>query len=242
MTTLNLAGIAGLQDLAPGTQATFRLVPYGATSSGGTWYVYNRSGNDLAVAGSLAAATTPATRWLSTVNSDGAQGSVVRSLELAFDAPIDSMTAGAFVLTTDTGASTGVTVNVAGIGTNTLVATFADANFADDIGPVTYASLVDGRYRLRIDGSKLTSNGQAVDADGDGSAGGIGEAAFTRLFGDINNDGFFDALDIYPHLITAIDTAVGQPGYRVAFDYNGDGFVDALDIYPSIITRIDTGV
>lgn len=242
MTTLNLAGIAGLQDLAPGTQATFRLVPYGATSSGGTWYVYNRSGNDLAVAGSLAAATTPATRWLSTVNSDGAQGSVVRSLELAFDAPIDSMTAGAFVLTIDTGTSTGVTVNVAGFGTNTLVATFADANFADDIGPVTYDSLVDGRYRLRIDGSKLTSNGQAVDADGDGSAGGIGEAAFTRLFGDINNDGFFDALDIYPHLITAIDTAIGQPGYRVAFDYNGDGFVDALDIYPSIITRIDTGV
>lgn len=52
MAELNLSGITALQNLAAGTKVTFRLTPYGATSSSGTWYVYNETGNDLAVNGS----------------------------------------------------------------------------------------------------------------------------------------------------------------------------------------------
>jgi hypothetical protein len=51
ITPISLTGISGLQDLAAGTKVTLRLIPYGATSSSGTWYVYDESGNDLTVAG-----------------------------------------------------------------------------------------------------------------------------------------------------------------------------------------------
>jgi endonuclease/exonuclease/phosphatase family metal-dependent hydrolase len=53
MTELNLSSVAGLQNLAAGNVVTLRLVPYGATSSAGTWYVYNHTGNDLVVTGSI---------------------------------------------------------------------------------------------------------------------------------------------------------------------------------------------
>lgn len=51
MTQLNLSGISGLQNLPAGTNVTFRLTPYGATSSSGTFYVFNKSGNDLVLTG-----------------------------------------------------------------------------------------------------------------------------------------------------------------------------------------------
>ena len=52
MTPLSLTGIAALQGLAAGTKVTFRLTPYDSSSSAGTWYIYNESGNDLVVNGS----------------------------------------------------------------------------------------------------------------------------------------------------------------------------------------------
>jgi guanyl-specific ribonuclease Sa len=62
MTELNLSGIAALSNLAPGTAVNLRLVPYGASASGGTWYVYDLTGDDLVVKGSVSpqAATLPA--------------------------------------------------------------------------------------------------------------------------------------------------------------------------------------
>src|SRR5262249_14465032 len=36
---LDLTGVAGLQNLTGGTVVGLRLIPYGATNSGGTWYV-----------------------------------------------------------------------------------------------------------------------------------------------------------------------------------------------------------
>jgi hypothetical protein len=53
MAELSLSGVAGLQNVAAGTTVTIRLVPYGATSSGGTWYVFDTTGNDLVVNGSV---------------------------------------------------------------------------------------------------------------------------------------------------------------------------------------------
>jgi endonuclease/exonuclease/phosphatase family metal-dependent hydrolase len=52
--TVSLAGINDLQNLAAGTVVTFRVVPYGATSSAGTWYVYDggNNTNDLVITAS----------------------------------------------------------------------------------------------------------------------------------------------------------------------------------------------
>jgi ribonuclease/Cadherin domain/Dockerin type I domain len=61
MTELSLSGISGLQSLAAGTAVNFRLVPYGATTAGGTWYVYDLTGDDLVVLGSVQAANSAPT-------------------------------------------------------------------------------------------------------------------------------------------------------------------------------------
>jgi hypothetical protein len=51
MTELDLSGVQGLQNLGAGTVVNLRLVPYGATSSAGTWYVYDEAGGDLVLKG-----------------------------------------------------------------------------------------------------------------------------------------------------------------------------------------------
>ncbi|MDI9668952.1 hypothetical protein, partial [Acinetobacter baumannii] len=71
ITELSLTGVSALQNLPAGTKVTLRLTPYGATSTGGTWYVYDGGRNeaDLTVTAAAAAkaafvttsATTPAT-------------------------------------------------------------------------------------------------------------------------------------------------------------------------------------
>ena len=74
MTPLSLTGIAALQGLAAGTKVTFRLTPYASTSSSGTWYVYNETGNDLVVNGTTTTtnavkAVTPAAATSTTSSS-----------------------------------------------------------------------------------------------------------------------------------------------------------------------------
>jgi endonuclease/exonuclease/phosphatase family metal-dependent hydrolase len=54
ITPISLTGISALQNLAAGTVVNFRVVPYGATSTAGTWYVYDggNNTNDLVVTSS----------------------------------------------------------------------------------------------------------------------------------------------------------------------------------------------
>jgi endonuclease/exonuclease/phosphatase family metal-dependent hydrolase len=54
ITPISLTGISALQNLAPGTVVNFRVTPYGATSSAGTWYIYDggNNTNDLLVTAS----------------------------------------------------------------------------------------------------------------------------------------------------------------------------------------------
>ncbi|MDB6066578.1 MAG: hypothetical protein JWR26_2786 [Pedosphaera sp.] len=58
---VDLSGIAALQNIAAGTNVTFRLVNYGATGSGGTWYLYdttNSTALDFVVLGTVTSTTT----------------------------------------------------------------------------------------------------------------------------------------------------------------------------------------
>lgn len=50
---VDLSGISGLQNVSSSTTVTFRIIPYGASSSTGTWYVYNTTGNDLSLNGTV---------------------------------------------------------------------------------------------------------------------------------------------------------------------------------------------
>jgi hypothetical protein len=52
--TVSLSGISALQNLAAGTVVNFRVTPYGATSSAGTWYIFDggNNTNDLVITAS----------------------------------------------------------------------------------------------------------------------------------------------------------------------------------------------
>jgi kumamolisin len=54
---IDLSGIAALQNVSAGTAITFRIVSYGASSSGGTWYIWDLASStapDLALQGTIA--------------------------------------------------------------------------------------------------------------------------------------------------------------------------------------------
>ncbi|MDP4117013.1 MAG: hypothetical protein Q8903_12810, partial [Bacteroidota bacterium] len=60
---IDLSSIAALQNVNSANTITFRIIPYGASASGGTWYIYN-SGNsasttDLNIGGSVSVGVSP---------------------------------------------------------------------------------------------------------------------------------------------------------------------------------------
>ncbi len=61
ISSIDLTGISALQNLPPTTVVTFMIVPYGGTSSTGTFYIYdgNTGGNDFSLNGSVSC-TVPA--------------------------------------------------------------------------------------------------------------------------------------------------------------------------------------
>ncbi len=50
---IDLSGITELQNLTSATTVIFRIVNWGASGAGGTWYINNINGNDLIVRGNL---------------------------------------------------------------------------------------------------------------------------------------------------------------------------------------------
>ncbi len=75
---IDLSGIPALQNIATGSTVTFRIVNFGGTSAGGTWYVFdvaNSTANDLELSGTVSAVSSacgdPATK-ISAVQGSGA--------------------------------------------------------------------------------------------------------------------------------------------------------------------------
>lgn len=65
--SIDLSGVAGLQNVAAGNVVTIRIVPYGATGSTGTWYIYDKANTtdpDFSVNGSVDVACTPVAWYL----------------------------------------------------------------------------------------------------------------------------------------------------------------------------------
>ena len=58
----DLSGISALQNVSSSTTITFRIVPYGATNVGGTWYIFDvgiSASDDFAITGTVPAVGTP---------------------------------------------------------------------------------------------------------------------------------------------------------------------------------------
>lgn len=66
LTAIDLSGIGALQNIAANNPVTFRIVNYGASGAGGTWYIYDTASNtdpDFAISGivsSITASNPPA--------------------------------------------------------------------------------------------------------------------------------------------------------------------------------------
>ncbi len=96
MAELNLSGVSGLTAVPAGSAVNFRLIPYGATTTGGTWYVYDLAGNDLVVKGTVSAvATLPnwlaagsAATWSASTHALNLTGTATIIADPGLDAPL----------------------------------------------------------------------------------------------------------------------------------------------------------
>ncbi|RAR50468.1 choice-of-anchor D domain-containing protein [Flavobacterium lacus] len=58
---INLSSISALQNVGSDSEVGLRIVVWGGSAAGGTWYINNITGNDLAVTGTVELAATPGT-------------------------------------------------------------------------------------------------------------------------------------------------------------------------------------
>jgi hypothetical protein len=84
-------------------------------------------------------------------------------------------------------------------------------------------SLIDGTYSLTVFGSQVAANGQALDGDGDGAAGGDFGMNLYRLYGDADGNRTVNAADL-----TLFRAAFG--GGDPTFDVDGDGVINQTDL------------
>jgi hypothetical protein len=95
---------------------------------------------------------------------------------------------------------------------------------------LTGGSLPDGNYTLTIQATGVRdATGNALDANGDGTAGDDLKLDFFRYYGDVDGDRDVDFLDLYFLNQTYLKTST-SPDFNAALDHNGDGQVDADDV------------
>jgi uncharacterized delta-60 repeat protein len=156
------------------------------------------------------------------INDGAAQRSMVTRLTVAFSTVV-TLDSGAFELIRHGGGPVSLTVASSVVGFQTVaVLTFS--------GPdIVGGSLADGKYTLSIHGDLIRdSQGHAIDADADGTAGGDRVLGFHRLFGDTDGDRDVDKVDQDVFRRT-FHSQAGDAAYLWFLDFDGDGKVDSLD-------------
>jgi autotransporter-associated beta strand protein len=182
-------------------------------------------GNDVVL-------TRVAPRVTSTQVNDGtAQRSRVTSLTVTFNAQVTfATTAGAaFTLTrVSDGAAVSFTATAQVIGGVTVVTLNNFTGSATQFG-----SLTDGRYTLTAIAGQISSDGLALDGNGDGTPGDnftFGDAqGLFRLFGDVNGDQTVNGFDL-GFFRNAFGTQTGDSNYLSYLDLNGDGVINGFDL------------
>jgi hypothetical protein len=97
-------------------------------------------------------------------------------------------------------------------------------------GPLTeFGSLVDGIYRLTILSAQVSSSGQPLDGDANGTAGGNFTLDLHRLYGDFNGDRTVNVTDLAAFR-NAFGATTSDPNYLPFLDFNGDGVINLTDL------------
>jgi hypothetical protein len=161
------------------------------------------------------------------VNGGAAQRSRVTDLAVTFAGPVSfaAAPAAAFTLTRDAdGAVVTFTASTTITGGVTTVMLTGFGGSATEGG-----SLADGRYTLRTLASQVSADGQALDGDADGVAGGDHRFALHRLFGDADGNGTVDLVDLSAFR-TTFNSGFGNPAYLAFLDADGNGTIDLVDL------------
>ena len=167
------------------------------------------------------------------INDGATQRSSLKTLRVTFNTQvdIDQVTSDPFqFVDADTG---GVIVDLPVItvqnGRTVVDFTFAPGAHVDGGG-----SLIDGRYRLTVEGARVSAFGLNLDGDRDGLGGGnqvFGAQAadrFFRKFGDQNGNNSVDLLD-FAEFRRSFGLTSGQERYIASLDSNYNNMIDLLD-------------
>jgi hypothetical protein len=162
------------------------------------------------------------------INDGSDQRSRVNGITVTLNGVVEAagIAPGAFTLTRAEGGTYAAVVRsvTSGDGKTTIVLGFTGPGVTASTG-----ALPDGHFTLTIDGSQITDGlGQALDADGDGFAGGTKGVAFRTLFGDLNGDGKVDASEV-AESAHHNGARAGDPAYVWYLDFNGDGVINGRD-------------
>ena len=149
-----------------------------------------------------------------TSNATG-QRSMIRRIQVVFNGvisvPLGSVTNNSFRLTTDTATPVARSLTVI---SSTVLGGKTTVVLGFTTGIQASGSLIDGNYKLEIDGGLL-----AVDGDSNGIVGGTRTIKFHRFFGDSDGDRDVDSRD-------SANYAAGLRGnsaWRSIFDFDNDG-------------------
>ena len=233
MTPLNLAAVPALQNLPGGTQVVFRLTPYGATGSTGTWYVTDAAGDDLKLIGSIAPAAVPPKVQAVAVNGGDGQRSRLTAVAVTFDSAVTLADGAVTVTRTATTAGADTTVVPAGQYTVTTTTaggqTVATLTFTGTGTPLIEAgSLADGVYQVKIDATKVTTTAGGVALAADYATPVSGPGRIFRLFGDTDGNGTVDGTD-FGAFDASFNRSSTDPLFLGGVDVDGNGTIDGTD-------------
>ncbi len=159
------------------------------------------------------------------------QRSTITQLVITFDGSV-TIDPGAFVVDKLGAGGGAVTISstVTTGGSGQTIVTIGFGSFTRG----TSGALVDGYYRLTVDGTKISRGGQQLDTNGDGVGGdtyvlGAVEADnFFAQFGDTSGDGLVGVAE-FGQFRSSFGKLSSDAGFDVRFEFDGDGAVGVSD-------------
>lgn len=164
------------------------------------------------------------------VGDGSAQRSLVDRVQVTFEGLVD-IESGAFTVTQrESGEAVPVVVTTDSDGQGRTIATLT---FTGDLVRAGGA-LLDGNYQLAIDGSKISRNGQTLDANQDGSGGDLVDFGdeeadyFFAMYGDSDGNRAVNFADFGAFRAT-FGKASGEEGFDRIFDFDDNSSVNFSD-------------
>ncbi|NDE11117.1 MAG: hypothetical protein EBZ95_11225, partial [Chitinophagia bacterium] len=215
--TIDLTGIAELQNLPSNSVVTFRIVPFGASGATGTFYIYdnaNTTSNDLVLNGFVS--QLPAPSITSSLTANGTVGTAFTYATAASNSPSSYAATGlpsGLSINTSTGVISGTpstvgssnvslsATNATGTDTKTLVITVGQGTQAITFGalaPITYGDASFSLNGASSSGLPLSysSSNTAVATISGNTVTIIGAGTTSITASQIGNDNYLVALDV----------------------------------------------